>query len=92
MKITSLHRKLKFDKRGEDMEGIKKYSNGEVTIVWQPKMCTHSGNCVRGLPSVFDSKAKPWITPEGASTEEIKAQVDKCPSGALSYYMNEADD
>lgn len=66
----------------------KEYSNGEVTIVWQPKMCIHSEKCFRGLPSVFKPKEKPWIQPEGATTEQIIDQVKSCPSGALSYYMN----
>ena len=63
---------------------VFKYSNGEVTIVWQPGLCIHSGRCVRGLPEVFKPKEKPWITPEGSATEKIIAQVKKCPSGALS--------
>lgn len=62
-----------------------KYSNGEVTIVWQPGRCIHSGNCVRGLPEVFKPREKPWITPEDSTTEKIIQQVKKCPSGALSY-------
>ena len=66
-----------------------KYSNGEVTIVWQPELCIHSGRCVRGLPEVFKAKEKPWITPEGSPTEKIVAQVKRCPSGALSYIMND---
>jgi len=66
-----------------------KYSNGEVTIVWQPELCIHSGRCVRGLAEVFKPKEKPWITPEGSTTEKIIAQVKKCPSGALSYFMND---
>ena len=66
-----------------------KYSNDEVTIVWQPHLCIHSGNCFGGLPEVFKPKEKPWITPEGSTTEKIIAQVKKCPSGALSYFMNE---
>ena len=37
---------------------------------------------------MFNPKARPWIDPEGASTEEIVAQIEKCPSGALSYYYN----
>jgi uncharacterized Fe-S cluster protein YjdI len=65
-----------------------KYTNGEVTIVWKPELCIHSGNCARGLPEVFKPKEKPWITPEGSTTEKIIAQVKKCPSGALSYFMN----
>lgn len=71
------------------MKDVKKeYSNGEVTVVWQSGLCTHSANCVRGLPRVFNTRKSPWVNVEGASTEEIKAQVDKCPSGALTYYMN----
>jgi len=66
----------------------KEYTNGEVTIVWQNALCIHSGNCVRGLPSVFNSKVTPWINIQGATTEEMINQVKKCPSGALSYYLN----
>ena len=68
---------------------VFKYSNGEVTIVWQPDLCIHSGNCVRGLPGVFKPKEKPWITPAGSTTEKIVAQVKKCPSGALSCFMSD---
>lgn len=64
------------------------YTNGEVTIIWQPKLCSHSGNCVRGLPAVFNNKIRPWINPQGAGTEQIIEQVKKCPSGALSFVMN----
>jgi uncharacterized Fe-S cluster protein YjdI len=66
-----------------------KYSNGELTIVWQPELCIHSGRCVRSLPEVFKPKEKPWIRPEESTTEKIIVQVKKCPSGALSYFMND---
>jgi len=66
----------------------KEYTNGEVTIVWQNELCVHSGNCVRGLPLVFNTHVHPWINAEGATTEEIINQVKKCPSGALTYYLN----
>ncbi len=69
-------------------EVTKEYTNGEVTIVWKSALCQHSANCVRGLPAVFNSKANPWIKPENASTDEMIAQVKKCPSGALSFYLN----
>ncbi len=70
------------------MDKVKEYSNGEVTIVWKPNLCIHSTNCVKGLPEVFDNNKRPWINAEGASTDEIISQVKKCPSGALSYYLN----
>lgn len=67
---------------------VKEYSNGEVTVVWKPDICIHAGICVKGLPNVFDVKARPWINIEGADTQKIVEQVKACPSGALSYYLN----
>ena len=66
----------------------KEYSNGEITVVWQPKKCMHAGICVRTLPQVYNPKEKPWIKIENATSEEIRSQVGKCPSGALSFYTN----
>jgi uncharacterized Fe-S cluster protein YjdI len=66
-----------------------KYTNGEVTIVWKPDICIHSAICFKGLGDVFNPTKKPWIDPSGATTEAIVEQVRKCPSGALSYFMNE---
>lgn len=66
-----------------------KYSNGEVTVVWKPDVCIHSAKCFNGLPEVFDPKKRPWINIEGATTERIVDQVKKCPSGALSFYIND---
>ncbi len=68
----------------------KKYSNREVTIVWKPDMCIHSGICFRGLPSVFHPGKLPWITPEKEGSQKIIEQVKNCPSGALSYIANDA--
>jgi uncharacterized Fe-S cluster protein YjdI len=68
----------------------KKYTNGEVTVVWKPSQCIHSTICFKGLGQVFDPRKRPWVTPEGATTSQIVEQVKKCPSGALSYFMNSA--
>ena len=72
-----------------DAKDIKKeYTNGEVTVVWQSGKCIHSGNCVRNNPDVFQPKEKPWIKIDASSTEKIIETVQKCPSGALSFYKN----
>lgn len=57
-------------------------------MVWKPKVCIHSTVCWKELLQVFDPRSKPWIRMEGAGTERIIEQVRKCPSGALSYFMN----
>ena len=69
----------------------KEYSNGEVTIVWQPGLCQHSGICVKTLPKVYNPKERPWIKPENAASEEIIVQVASCPSGALSIKEKQDD-
>lgn len=74
------------------MEGksiIKKYKKEELTIVWEPKKCIHAAVCVKELPGVYDPNAKPWIKPENASVDQLKSQIDKCPSGALTYEQKE---
>lgn len=69
-------------------EEKKEYSNGEITIVWEQQKCTHSKNCWTALRNVFDPFKRPWINPQGDTSERIMQQVDQCPSGALSYYKN----
>ena len=63
---------------------IKEYPSETLTVVWQPGKCIHCGKCAMGLSSVFKPREKPWINTGNASDEEIRAQVAKCPSGALS--------
>jgi uncharacterized Fe-S cluster protein YjdI len=66
----------------------KKYSNGEITIKWQANLCQHAAVCVKTLPKVYHPKESPWITVENTTTEDLKNQINKCPSGALSFYEN----
>ena len=73
-------------RKGRDI--VKRYSNGEITVVWQPSLCVHSGICARGLPRVFDPRRKPWVILEGFDSKTIADQVERCPSGALSIEIN----
>jgi len=70
----------------------KKYSNGEITVTWEPGVCQHSARCWKGLINVFNPQKKPWINMEGDTSERIIEQVKKCPSGALSYLQNVTTD
>ncbi|MCA0151797.1 (4Fe-4S)-binding protein [Winogradskyella vincentii] len=74
------------------MGKIKEYSNGEVTVVWEAEKCIHSAMCVKGLPNVFKPNDRPWIDIDAATFEDLVNTVKKCPSGALSFYMNDKTD
>ncbi len=67
---------------------IKKYTNGEITVVWKPHLCDHSAVCIRELPRVFDTFSRPWIKMDAASSEKIKEVVDRCPTKALTWFVN----
>jgi len=67
----------------------KNYSNGEITVNWQPEKCIHSTKCWKSLPRVFNPRAKPWVNMEGGTTEAIRTTVLNCPSGALSLAVPE---
>lgn len=66
----------------------KKYTNGELTVVWKPELCIHSTVCWKGLKNVFNPTKRPWISMDGENTQTIAEQVSKCPSGALSSFYN----
>ena len=67
---------------------VKKYSNNEITVIWKPDVCQHSTICWKGLLPVFDPRRAPWVVMENSTTERIIEQVNKCPSGALSFVYN----
>ena len=59
----------------------KRYSNGEVTVIWQPDLCVHAGNCARGLPRVFNPRRRPWVDATAATTAEIVGAGWQVPVG-----------
>ncbi|MDP9800748.1 putative Fe-S cluster protein YjdI [Arcanobacterium wilhelmae] len=69
-------------------EGYKAYDAEGISVLWNPPICQHSGNCVRGNGDVFSKNRRPWIDPAAADAEEIAAIIDTCPSGALKYILH----
>ncbi len=65
----------------------KTYVGPLVDVSFDGEVCRHAAECVRGMPSVFDTSARPWIDPGAADTEEtadlLRAVIGRCPSGAL---------
>ncbi len=68
---------------------LQEYAGEDLTVTYDPEVCTHAAECVRGLPAVFDPKAKPWVKMDGASPKEISEAVACCPSGALQVVGQE---
>ena len=47
------------------------YSNGELTIVWQPELCRHAGICVKTLPNVYHPKSPVPSTPSATPIKPV---------------------
>ena len=61
------------------------YRGRDVEVSFDLDLCIHVGECLLGLPGVFDLKRRPWILPDGAHADDVAAVVERCPSGALQY-------
>jgi CDGSH-type Zn-finger protein len=67
------------------------YKAGPITIHDNRSICAHAGHCTDGLAAVFRYKKEPWIDPAGAEVQEIIDTIRKCPSGALSFSLDDVE-
>lgn len=65
------------------------FSNDDITVTFEPKLCIHAEKCAKGLSEVFRTDVLPWINLDAAETQRITNQIRKCPSGALQFCQNE---
>ncbi len=68
------------------------YRGHEVTVLYDARRCLHVAECVRGLPEVFNTDARPWIGPDNADAERVAEIVRRCPTGALHYALVGGDE
>lgn len=61
------------------------YVGSKITIHDNRAICAHAGLCTDGLPAVWRMGVEPWIDADGGEVDAIIKTVEKCPSGALSY-------
>jgi len=66
----------------------KNYVGDEIIIHFNLSLCSHNGACRDNLPEVFNLDSRPWINANGSSIGNIIETIKKCPSGALSYTIN----
>lgn len=61
-------------------EPARTYANESIEVEWEPRLCIHSQNCVRGLGEVFDRGRRPWVQVDAADADRIAATVKTCPT------------
>lgn len=65
------------------------YVSKGVTIHDDRTVCAHAGFCTDNLAAVFKLREEPWIDATAAEVDAIVAQVEQCPSGALSVTIGD---
>lgn len=68
---------------------IDHYEGTGISIHDNRGLCAHAGVCTDNLPEVFRIGQEPWIDPDGAEAARVAQVVARCPSGALSYTLNQ---
>jgi CDGSH-type Zn-finger protein len=88
------HGKIRFtDEKQTDGSSDKRESHvgQHITIHDNRGICSHAGYCTDNLKSVFKLGEEPWIDPDGAKAHEIIDTIKQCPSGALSYSLENVE-
>ena len=67
------------------MSKTRQYEGDGIRVTYDANRCIHAAECVRGLPSVFDPRRRPWIEAGGTPADELAAVIRRCPTGALNY-------
>lgn len=81
------HNDIGFESRGGTPAGRDRliaYEGAEVTVNYNPLLCSHAAECGRLAKNIFNPAQKPWVQPDNGSVAEVEAVVAACPSGALS--------
>ena len=69
----------------------KNYVGKQITIHDNRGICAHAGYCSDNLSSVFKFGEEPQIDPDGATVKDMINTIGKCPSGALSYTVDNVE-
>ncbi len=81
------HRTNGFDSSPGEPAGrdrLLTYEGKEVTVNFNPRICSHAAECARIAPRVFNSAERPWVQPDNGTVAEVEAVIAACPSGALT--------
>lgn len=86
------HKKIGFSSENQLDSGkdrLDTYQGKKITIHDNRSICAHAGYCTDGLPAVFRHRQDPFVDPDGAGITDIIEIINQCPSGALSYTIED---
>ena len=86
------HKSIEFSSDNQldaSRDRLDSYRGKKITLHDNRSICAHAGYCTDRLPSVFRHREDPFINADGASVEEIIDIVKQCPSGALTYTLED---
>ena len=81
------HKEVGFESRGGEPAGKDKllsYEGAEVSVTYNPLLCSHAAECGRLASHIFNPSERPWVQPDNGTKAEVEAVVAACPSGALA--------
>ncbi|MCH2251199.1 MAG: CDGSH iron-sulfur domain-containing protein [Cognatishimia sp.] len=81
------HKEAGFESRGGTPAGrdrIITYEGSEVSVTYNPLLCSHAAECGRLASHIFNPAQKPWVQPDKGAADEVRAVIEACPSGALA--------
>ncbi|MGR3289725.1 MAG: CDGSH iron-sulfur domain-containing protein [Paracoccaceae bacterium] len=81
------HKSAEFQSRGGNPAGRDRlitYEGAEISITYNPRLCSHAAECARIAGNIFDTTASPWVQLDNGTVDEVKAVVAACPSGAFA--------
>jgi len=81
------HKAAGFQSRGGEPAGRDRlitYEGAEISVTYNPRLCSHAAECARIAGHIFDSSKKPWVQLDNGTVDEVKAVVAACPSGAFA--------
>lgn len=71
------------------------YTGPLVDVSYDIDICEHAAECVRGMPEVYDTSKRPWITMRVVDTpdqaEKFREVTLRCPTGALQLHEHGDD-
>ncbi len=77
-------------KERKEKHETNEFEGKEITVVDNPGICCHAGECVKGAPEVFFSREgnKRVSNPDNGDKEKVIQTIRKCPSGSLAYKID----